>query len=124
MIGAVVLAACGSSPKPDTTTKGSGDTTVQNPPPSAGVPCAQEIALVCADGFADGCGGGKTTVHACVAADASAGPPCAQELALECPEGQMDACLGTPAAAENHICIVKSDAAPAPAAAPEAAATN
>ncbi|MGE0402618.1 MAG: hypothetical protein AB7T06_38300 [Kofleriaceae bacterium] len=124
LIGAVVLVGCGGSPKTDTMGKGSGsDTTVQNPDPTAGVPCTQEVGLVCGDGFVDGCGDSKTTVHACVAADAAAGPPCAQEIALECPDGQMDACLGTPAAAENHICIVKADAAP-PAATPEAAATN
>ncbi|MFN0250224.1 MAG: hypothetical protein ACKV2T_25290 [Kofleriaceae bacterium] len=124
LIGAVLLAACGG-PAKNTVGGGSGsDTTVSNPTPSAGVPCAQEVALVCADGFADGCGGQKTTVHACVAADANAGPPCAQEIALQCPDGQIDACLSTPAAAENHICILKSDAAAAPAATPEAAAAK
>lgn len=122
LIGALVVVGCGGSPKPDTTMKGSGsDTTVQDPAPTAGVSCEQEIGLVCADGFADGCGDSKTTVHACVAADASAGPPCAQEIALECPDGQIDACLQTPAAAENHICIVEAAASPA---APEAAAAN
>ncbi|MGE3762242.1 MAG: hypothetical protein AB7L94_08320, partial [Kofleriaceae bacterium] len=95
LIGAVVLVGCGGSPKTDTMGKGSGsDTTVQNPDPTAGVPCTQEVGLVCGDGFVDGCGDSKTTVHACVAADAAAGPPCAQEIALECPDGQMDACLG------------------------------
>ena len=121
LVGAALAAGCGGAAKPDTTVNtGSGDTTVTNTP-TAGVPCAQEVALVCTDGFTDGCGGSKTTVHACVAADATAGPPCAQEIALQCPDGQIDACLQTPAAAENHICIVK-DAAPVPA--PEAAATN
>jgi hypothetical protein len=124
LIGALVLVGCGGSAKQDTIGKGSGsDTTVSNPQPTAGVPCAQEIALVCGDGFADGCGGSKTTVHACVAADAAAGPPCAQEIALQCPDGQVDACLNTPAAAENHICIVKADA-PAATPTPEAAAAK
>ena len=124
LIGALVLVGCGGPAKKDTVGTGSGsDTSVKNPPATAGVPCAQEVALVCGDGFADGYGGSKTTVHACVAADASAGPPCAQEIALQCPDGQIDACLNTPAAAENHICILKADAA-APAAAPEAAASK
>jgi hypothetical protein len=123
LIGTMVLVGCSGPAKPVTTGTGSGDTSVKNPDPTAGVPCAQEVALVCGDGFADGCGGGKTTVHACVAADASAGAPCAQEIALQCPDGQIDACLNTPAAAENHICIVKGDV-PAPSAAPEAAAAQ
>lgn len=124
LIGALVLVGCGGSAKNVTTGKGSGSDTPTENPKTAGVPCGQEVALVCGDGFADGCGASKTSVHACVAADANAGPPCAQEIALSCPDGQIDACLSTPAAAENHICIVKSDAAaPAPAT-PEAAAVK
>jgi len=126
LIGALALVGCGGPAKTDSTLgKGSGsDTSVSKPDPTAGVACTQEIAIVCGDGFSDGCGGSKTTVHACVAADAAAGAPCAQEMALQCPDGQTDACLDTPAAAENHICIVKADAAPAPTPTPEAAAAN
>ena len=107
----VVVAAlgCGGGNK-------GGDTSVSNTPGGGGtvsdpaqssVPCELEIALQCANGMIDGCLEGKTTVHACVAADAAMGPPCAQEIALECPDGQIDACLQTPASAENHICVVK-----------------
>ena len=94
---------CGGGKKADTTT--ADDTSMQPPPASAGVPCEQEIARVCEDGMVDGCDGGKTTVHACVAPDAEAGPPCEQEIAQVCPDGQTDACLQTPAAAANHICV-------------------
>ncbi len=104
----VFLAAlgCGGGKKADTTTT-TGDTSTQSPPASAGVPCEQEIAAVCADGMVDGCGGGLTTVHACVAAGATAGPPCEQEIAQVCPDGQIDACLQTPMASANHICVAK-----------------
>ena len=59
------------------------------PAPSIG--CATAVALTCDAGQVDGCAGGLTAVHVCVAKDAKAGPPCAQELALNCPSGQVDA---------------------------------
>lgn len=96
---------CGGSKKADTTT--AGDTSTPPPAATAGVPCEQEIAAVCGDGMVDGCGGGLTTVHVCVAAAAVAGPPCEQEIAQECPDGQIDACLQTPASATTHICVAK-----------------
>lgn len=104
-IAMLVALGCGGGKKAETTNTGGGDTSTQ--PPSAGVPCAQEIAAVCADGMVDGCGGGLTTVHACVAADAAAGPPCEQEIAKVCPDGQIDACLQTPASATTHVCVAK-----------------
>jgi hypothetical protein len=133
LIGAVLLVGCGG-PAKNTVGGGGGsgsDTSVSNPTPTAGVPCAQEIQIVCGEGYVDGCGGNKTTVHVCVDATANAGPPCAQEIALQCPDGQIDACLSTPAAGENHICMVKPNAttpdslpAAASATTPEAAATK
>lgn len=99
----VAALGCGGGKKSET----GPDTSTSSPPPSAGVPCEQEIARVCENGLVDGCGGGKTTVHVCVAADAAAGPPCEQEIALVCPDGQTDACLMTPAPAANHICVAK-----------------
>ncbi|HMG52593.1 MAG TPA: hypothetical protein VK601_03905, partial [Kofleriaceae bacterium] len=57
-------------------------------------------------GQVDGCTGGLTSVHACVAADAKGGTPCAQGAALTCPTGQIDACTYTPPYASNHVCIV------------------
>jgi hypothetical protein len=106
-IAMLVALGCGGGKKAETTT--TGDTSTQPPAASAGVPCEQEIARVCENGTVDGCGDGKTTVHVCVAADASAGPPCEPggQQALVCPEGQIDACRQTPASAANHICVVK-----------------
>ena len=107
--GGLALAGCGGGKKADTTPPGgggAGDEPVSSPT-GAGPSCEQEIALECANGMVDGCVDGKTTIHVCVAADAAAGPPCEQELALECPADQIDACLMTPAAAQNHICVVK-----------------
>jgi hypothetical protein len=90
------------------------DTTSGTPTPAAtgSVPCAQEIALTCGPGEADGCtidvGGSKlTTHHACVKQSTAAGAPCTQEVALQCEEGYTDACLTTPPAAATHICVRK-----------------
>lgn len=105
-IAMLVALGCGGGKKADTTTT-TGDTSTQPPAPTAGVPCEQEIARVCENGMVDGCAGGKTTVHVCVAPDAEAGPPCEQEIAKVCPDGQIDACLQTPASAATHICVVK-----------------
>ena len=96
---------CGGGIKSETTT--GSDPSSPPPPASAGIPCEDKIGRVCENGLVDGCGGGKTTVHVCVAADAAAGPPCEQEIALVCPDGQIDACLQTPAPAANHICVAK-----------------
>jgi hypothetical protein len=73
---------------------------------AATIGCATQVNLVCDDGFRDGCTGGLTAVHVCVAADAKAGPPCAQEVALACPAGQIDACLRSPPLANHHVCMV------------------
>ncbi len=104
-IAMLAALGCGGGKKADTTA--TGDTTTQPPAATAGVPCEQEIAAVCADGMVDGCAGSKTTVHVCVAADAEPGPPCEQEIAKVCPDGQIDACLQTPASATTHICVAK-----------------
>ena len=75
--------------------------------PSAGpVGCATPTTLTCEAGQRDGCTGGITAVHVCVAGDAKAGPPCAQELALKCPDGQVDACLRNPPWATSHVCVI------------------
>lgn len=78
---------------------------------SWGMACATGAALACDAGQRDGCDGGLTSVHVCVAKDAKAGPPCAQEIALTCPTGQVDACLQAPPQANNHVCVI----VPAPA---------
>jgi len=72
----------------------------------APVACATAAAPPCAAGQVDGCTGGLTSVHACVASDAKGGTPCGQGAALSCPTGQIDACTYTPPYASNHICIV------------------
>ena len=107
-IAMLVALGCGGSKKSDDTTMSSGGGGADMAMTAGGgTPCAQEIALECGAGMADGCMDGKTTMHACVAADAVAGPPCAQEIAQVCPDGQVDACLQTPASAATHICVAK-----------------
>jgi len=68
--------------------------------------CATPSGLHCESGQIDGCNGGLTSVHLCVAGDAKAGAPCAQGAALSCPTGQTDACSYKPPYASNHICVV------------------
>ena len=68
--------------------------------------CATPSKLSCAAGQVDGCTGGLTSVHACVAADAKAGSPCAQGAALTCPNDMIDACGFAPPYASNHVCVV------------------
>jgi hypothetical protein len=79
---------------------GAGATT---PTPEA---CATATTLHCDAGQVDGCTGGLTSVHLCVAGDAKGGTPCAQGAALTCPTGQIDACSYKPPYASNHICVV------------------
>jgi hypothetical protein len=76
------------------------------PDDRASVGCATAITLTCAAGQRDGCTGGLTAVHVCVADGAKAGPPCVQKVALTCPEGQADACLRSPPLANHHVCVV------------------
>ncbi|MBS1119102.1 MAG: hypothetical protein H6Q90_1330 [Deltaproteobacteria bacterium] len=106
MMSGLAFAACGGEHKPDTLPSAGSAQTPTAPTAGAGVPCEQEIARVCADGMVDGCGGSKTSVHVCVAADATAGPPCTQEVAKVCPAGQVDGCLQTPPTSLNHICVL------------------
>ena len=79
----------------------SGGATI--PAPEA---CATASKLACAAGQVDGCTGGLTSVHVCVASDAKGGTPCAQGAALTCPDGLIDACGFAPPYASNHICVV------------------
>jgi hypothetical protein len=74
--------------------------------------CASPSKLACAAGQADGCTGGLTSVHVCVAADAKAGPPCAQGAALTCANDLVDACGFAPPYASNHVCVVVPKPAP------------
>jgi hypothetical protein len=74
--------------------------------------CATASKLSCAAGQVDGCTGGLTSVHACVAADAKAGSPCAQGSALTCPNDMIDACGFAPPYASNHVCVVVPKPAP------------
>lgn len=70
----LAVAACGGSKSDDTTTP---STSTSNTDPAAGsaaptgdgVPCEQEIALVCPEGQIDGClkTPAEGTTHACVA---------------------------------------------------------
>jgi len=85
----------------------SGGATI--PTPEA---CATPSKLTCAAGQVDGCTGGLTSVHACVAADAKLGSPCAQGAALTCPNDRIDACGFAPPYASNHVCVVVPKPAP------------
>jgi hypothetical protein len=79
-----------------------------SPPPDplpTGQECAQEIALQCGTGSADGCLSQKTTHHVCVPDTAVPGPPCEQEIGLVCPEGQVDACT-PPRVSDTHLCVI------------------
>ena len=76
------------------------------PSPSSPVACATRVELHCDTGQTDGCTGGLTSVHLCVAAGAKPGEPCAQGAALTCQAGQRDACTYTPPYASNHLCVV------------------
>ncbi|HEX3477848.1 MAG TPA: hypothetical protein VHT91_22655 [Kofleriaceae bacterium] len=74
--------------------------------------CATASKLACAAGQVDGCTGGLTSVHACVASDAKPGSPCAQGPALTCPNEMIDACVYAPPYASNHVCVVVPKPAP------------
>lgn len=73
---------------------------------NTGTHCELEVALVCAEGTADGCADGRTLHHVCVPLGEVTGPPCTQEIAKVCPEGQVDACVHDPQLAETHLCVV------------------
>jgi hypothetical protein len=75
--------------------------------PAGDVGCATAAALTCGTDQVDGCTGGLTAVHVCVAKDAKAGSPCSQQQALSCPAGQVDACLHDPPRATTHLCVGK-----------------
>jgi DNA polymerase-3 subunit gamma/tau len=94
-------AAPGTTPVGPTGTAGGPGATTPTP-----VGCASPSPLHCDAGQADGCTGGLTSVHVCVASDAKAGSPCAQGAAPTCPTGQIDACGFTPPYASNHVCVV------------------
>lgn len=81
--------------------------------PAVPVGCATAVTLTCGADEVDGCTGGQTAVHVCVAKAAKAGPPCAQEIAMTCPDGQIDACLHAPPLANHHLCVVVPKAAEA-----------
>jgi hypothetical protein len=78
--------------------------------PSVG--CATATTLACGPDQSDGCAGGLTTVHVCVAKDAKAGAPCAQPPAATCPADQIDACLHDPPQSSNHVCVIAAKRTP------------
>jgi hypothetical protein len=78
----------------------------------ASVGCATATTLACDAGQSDGCTGGLTTVHLCVAKDTKAGSPCAQQPAATCPAGQVDACLHDPPQSNNHVCVIVAKPTP------------
>ena len=108
-VGPSAAAGGGTASAPGSAVSAGAASGAQGAPAPSGagnVGCAQPTTLACGDGQVDGCTGGLTAVHVCVAKDAKAGPPCAQELALSCPAGQGDACLHNPPQAPTHLCVV------------------
>jgi hypothetical protein len=108
--GSAASGASGSAP--GQTASPAGTTTAEAERPASGgatIPtpeaCATPSKLSCATGQVDGCTGGLTSVHVCVAADAKAGAPCAQGT-LTCPSGMIDACGFAPPYASSHVCVV------------------
>ena len=117
--GAVVGSAAPSAPAPgpgsaapSAPAPGPGSAPAGSAPSSSGVGCATATTLACEAGQTDGCTGGMTSVHVCVAKDAKAGPPCAQQATLTCPAGQVDACLHDPPQANNHVCVIVAKSTP------------
>lgn len=120
--GAVVGSAAPSAPPapapapgtaaPPAAAPGPGSAPAGSPPSSPGVACATPTTLACDAGLADGCTGGMTSVHVCVAKDAKAGPACTQQATLTCPAGQVDACLHDPPQANNHVCVIAARSTP------------
>jgi hypothetical protein len=113
--GAVVGSAAPGVPAPapaaGDTPSGSAAPGTAGAPASAGaaspsVGCATTTTMVCGADQSDGCAGGLTTVHVCVARDTKAGGPCAQPPAAACPAGQVDACLHDPPQSNNHVCVI------------------
>ncbi|HEX3762480.1 MAG TPA: hypothetical protein VHW23_27450 [Kofleriaceae bacterium] len=74
--------------------------------------CATPSKRACPAGQVDGCTGGLTSVHVCVATDAKPGAPCAQGAALTCANDAIDACGFAPPYASNHVCVVVPKPAP------------
>jgi len=101
-----------ASATPSAPAPGPGSATAGGAPSSSGVGCATATTLACDVGQVDGCTGGMTSVHVCVAKDAKAGPPCAQQATLTCPAGQVDACLHDPPQANNHVCVIVAKSTP------------
>ena len=66
--------------------------------------CKGEIALLCPEGYEDGCIGARTTERVCVRKGATAGRRCDAKIALVCEAGERDACLH-PAKSDRHICV-------------------
>jgi hypothetical protein len=106
--GPMVGSAAPSAPAPAAASGGSTAPAA----PAASVGCATATTLACDADQTDGCTGGLTTVHACVAKDAKAGAPCAQPPAATCPTGQVDACLHDPPQSSNHVCVIVPKPAP------------
>ena len=59
-------------------------------PSRTDIPCRLELALICGDGYIDGCLTQQTSVHRCVLRNE--GPSCQLDIAILCPEGFRDGC--------------------------------
>ena len=104
--GAVVGSATAPAPAPSAPAGSAAPAAPGGTAAPASVGCATATTLTCDAGQSDGCAGGLTTVHLCVAKDTKAGAPCAQQPAATCPAGQVDACLHDPPQSNNHVCVI------------------
>lgn len=59
-------------------------------PDTTTISCQLELALVCGQGYIDGCLSGSTRVHKCVLRNE--GPACNLEIQILCPKGFRDGC--------------------------------
>lgn len=70
-------------------------------PSSTTLPCRFELALICGEGYIDGCLTQQTRTHRCVLK--AEGASCAEEVQILCPDGFRDGCeLNT---TTRHQCV-------------------
>jgi hypothetical protein len=69
--------------------------------PQSFTSCRFDYALICPNGYVDGCLTGETSLHQCVSKNE--GPLCELEIAILCPTHFRDGCeLGT---TSTHECV-------------------
>jgi len=67
--------------------------------------CDAEIEIHCPPGYENGCGGDRTSYHACVPVGAVAAAPCETEIVQRCAPGEQDSCSADPPFGSKHVCV-------------------